>query len=233
MSPLKNTSTRFVSALATLALLAGCMTPGAIKPEPGVNFTAHRVSSGLAIDRLPDGRVGKLVSSGQWRGPRWVLEQKGAPAAAIWSAPGDYTVRRSPSDGSALIGHVTAAWTEGAIALTFRPAWGPSVTSTLFNRLGSRAPEVLRMYAKTQLDVRGDYRATLYDAAQNDVGWLRLRVSPYQDAPRIYDGNIPSSLDAALVVAAAQMLDREVDYIENHAAEDVYEGLHSSSGRGR
>ncbi len=226
-------STRLLSALATVALVAGCMTPGTIAPAPGVNFTAHRVSSGLAIDRLPDGRSGTLGSSGRWRGPQWVLEQKGTAAAAIWSAPTDFTVRRSTSESSALVGHVNAAWTKGAIALTFHPAWGAPVTSTLFNRLGTRAPEVLRTYAKTQLDVRGAYRATLYDAAQNDVGWLRVRVSPYQDAPRIYDGNIPSSLDGALVAAAAQMLDREVDYIENHAAEDVYQGLHSSSGRGR
>jgi len=51
-----------------------------------------------------------------------------------------------------------------------------------------------------------------------------VRIGPYQPAPRIYDGVLPSDFPAGLAVAAAVAVGSEVDWIEAHAI-DVYRGV--------
>lgn len=112
----------------------------------------------------------------------------------------------------------------GAIRLTFKPADGSALSTGMFERIdGSVAPAALGLPAETVLDVRGVYRADLHDATGATVGWLRVRVSPFDVAPRIYDGNVPATLSPQSLTTALAQLDAEIDRIEAHA-QDVYLG---------
>jgi hypothetical protein len=96
------------------------------------------------------------------------------------------------------------------------------VRTTVFHRLGRAQGEALGRSARSVLEVRGEYRADLNDESGALIGWLRVRVGKYQAYPRIYDGVVPSSVDEALVVAATQMLEAEIDHIEANVPSDVY-----------
>ena len=52
---------------------------------------------------------------------------------------------------------------------------------------------------------------------------LRVRISPYQTAPRIYEAALPTTIPPPLAAATAAALDAEVDWIESHAT-NVYRG---------
>jgi hypothetical protein len=96
--------------------------------------------------------------------------------------------------------------------------------STAFDRIDGRVvTAALSSQAQTVLDVRGTYRAQLQDSTGAAVGWLRVQISPYQAATRIYDGVVPPSLNGPLATAAVALVDYDVDYIEGHAL-DVYQG---------
>ena len=79
----------------------------------------------------------------------------------------------------------------------------------------------------TLLDVQGIYRATVYDAHDQPVGWWEVNaVEPFR--PRVFAGALPHTSPAAeagLMLA----LSSEIDWIEDHAL-DVYRG--NSGGRG-
>src|SRR5262249_28834180 len=100
---------------------------------------------------------------------------------------------------------------------------GQGVTSAVFTRPGGgTATSVLTRDAQTILDVRGRYQAALHDATGATVGWLRLRIGPYEPAPRIYEGALPAGVSEALAVAAVISLASEIDWIEGHT-ETVYQ----------
>jgi len=121
-------------------------------------------------------------------------------------------------------GTVAAYPEHGAIRLVFTPADGSALSTGVFERVdGSVAPTALGLPAETVLDVRGVYRADLHDATGATVGWLRVRVSPFDVAPRIYDGNVPATLSPQSLTTAFAQLDAEIDRIEAHA-QDVYFG---------
>ena len=82
---------------------------------------------------------------------------------------------------------------------------------------GTFHPAVLSWYATTVLDVRGIYLAELRDDTGAPAGWLRVSISPYLAAPRIYDGVLPAAIQEPLAIAAAELIDADVDYIEGRA----------------
>ena len=82
---------------------------------------------------------------------------------------------------------------------------------------------MLSRNAQTVLDVRGTYRAALRDAKGGETGWLRVKVTPYAESPRIYDGVLPAEVGPGLAAATAVALGSEIDWIENHAL-NVYRG---------
>jgi len=117
-------------------------------------------------------------------------------------------------------GAVAVSWDDGALRLTFTPAGRAPVRSDVFARIdGRRTALVLGPAVETTLDVRGVYRAELRDAQGTPVGWLRVSVSPFDAPPRVYEGSVPSTVGPLMVTAALAHLDREIDWIEAHAAD--------------
>src|SRR5436853_27601 len=88
-------------------------------------------------------------------------------------------------------------------------------------------PPVLSRIAQTSVDVRGTYRAVVRNAQGGEVGWLRVKISPYQESPRIYDGVLPSDVAPGTAAAIAVALCSEIDWIENHTL-DVNRGTGTS-----
>ena len=77
-------------------------------------------------------------------------------------------------------------------------------------------------------DLPGLYRAVLQDAQNDAVGWLRVRILPYQGLPRDYDGNVPGALNGPLAAGAVALVDSEIDSLieRNALPEDrIPEGL--------
>jgi hypothetical protein len=213
----------------TLSILTGCASQlHAVPVDPNVDFAAHVEHSGLVVDEMPGLSRAVLVPAG-WHsmmgGPRFLLQAHDKTIAALWfPTPNHMIVRQSADPQSPLIGEIRAKWTEGAIHLTFEPANGPALQSTEFGRIDGRVvTAALSSQAQTVLDVRGTYRAQLRDSTGAPVGWLRVQISPYQAATRIYDGVLPASLNGPLATAAVALLDSDVDYIEGHAL-NVYQG---------
>src|SRR5262249_10740393 len=80
---------------------------------------------------------------------------------------------------------------------------------------------------QTNLDLRGVYRATIFDGGDAPVGWFEVRA-PSPDAPRVFQGRLPQmpfTAGPALVVALAS----ELDWIEAHTI-DVYRGTGRERG---
>lgn len=215
-------------AVAGLLALASCAAPlHAISTEPNVDFTAHLEHQGLVVDQAHNGEPAVLVPAGSLfsSGPNFLLQAGGNTLAALWvQDPGHITVRRTADSASPVIGRVEATWDHGAIRLALQPVDGPPMQTGRFHRIdGPRIPEVLSTQATTVLDVRGMYLAKLHDAKGDDAGWLRARISPYQDARRIYDAALPASVSEPLAAAAVVLVNSDVSYIRDHAV-DVYLG---------
>jgi hypothetical protein len=222
---------RFCNWLVTLALVtAGCTHRGTFPVAPDVTFAAHIESRGLVLDRTRTGGIGLA-------GPPGWLRLPGQPTAVvrigettlgwIWvDGPSGATVRAS-ADGP-VVAQVHSAWEANVIRLTLDAGTAGTFTTTEFVREGSATgPRALSRAAQTVLEVRGEFRAELRDAAGSPAGWLRARITPYQEAARIYDGVLPAAVDDALAAAAALVLDAEVTWIENHSI-DVYRGMGGS-----
>jgi len=210
--------------LAILVLVAGCQPPWwqAQPLDPVVTFAAHRESRGVVIDRLAGDGSALLIPAGSPWNPETRLEQRHTPVATIYPEGSQATVRSADGATGRLLGHVEAQWDAGAIRFLLRPSTGDAIRTSVFHRLGTTTEPPLHRYAKTVFDLHGDYRADLQDASGTTVGWMRVQVGRYQAYTRIYDGVIPPSVDGALVAAAAQMLDSEIDHIEANASTNVY-----------
>ena len=153
-----------------------------------------------------------------------MLVADGQRIAALWPTPDRVVVRSAMSREAPLVGEVASSWDDGAIRLTLQPAGGPSFRSDpLAREGGGTGTATLTRSAQTVIDVRGTYRATLRDSSGVAVGWLRTRISPYQEASRIFDGALPAAIQPELAVAAATALNGEIDWIEDHAL-NVYRG---------
>lgn len=216
------------TCVLAVGVMIGCAAPlRAVPVDSDVNFAAHIEHRGLVIDQMA-GASAVLAPAGSLLfsdGPRFLLQQQGKTVAALWfQDPGHMIVRQTADPQSPLIGEVDAAWNEGSIRLTLKPASGPAFQTTDFTRTDGRlSSATLRWDATTVLDVRGTYRAELRDSTGAPVGWLRVRASPYRGARRIYDGVVPASLNGPLATAAVAVLNSDVRYIRNRAL-NVYLG---------
>ena len=223
---------KFLRATAAIALAAvmilACATMGRhVEVDPDATFAAHQEHNGLAVDRFERGRSGRLAPAGWLRlpgAPTFVLDVEGERVAAVWLAGSEAVVRRTVSEASPLVGDVTPTWDDGAVRLTLRPSGAPAFRTDVFGRKSSGSGFTsLTRVAQTVLDVRGTWEATVRDASGVAAGWMRVRISPYQPAPRIFDAVLPAGLPPELATAAAASLSAEVDWIEDHAL-NVYRG---------
>lgn len=190
--------------------------------DPSVDFAAHVEYRGLVVDRAQGGEPAVLVPAPTLpfsAGPTYLLEAQGKTIAALWvKDPAHVTIRQTPAPTAPVIGRVEAHWNHGAINLTLRPVDGPELHSGTFQRTDSPGvPGILSWNMTFLLDVRGMYEADLRDPAGAQAGWLRVRISPYMAAARIYDGVLPSSVPEPVATAAVALIDSDVDYIEDHA----------------
>jgi hypothetical protein len=219
-------SPRTSGVVAVLCVLMVCGAPAhAAATDPPVDFTAHLEHQGLVIDQARSGEPAVVAPAGSLfsNGANYVLQAGGKTLAGLWvKDPGHVTVRRTADPDSPLIGTVAATWQQGAIRLTLQPADGPSMQVGRFHRIEGPRPELLSPVT-TVVDLRGMYLATLRDAQGNDAGWLRVRISPYQDARRIYDASLPASVSEPLAAAAVVLVNSDVSYIRSRAV-DVYMG---------
>jgi len=216
--------------LLAAALLVGCRLSHQVPIEPGVNFAAHVEHERLVIDRLPDGGAGEVAPRGwlRWPGsasPTLVLTEKNGTVAGLWlTAPATVEVRSGTSTTATSLGSVEPSWEDNAIRLTLHAAAeGPFDTDLFARQTTGGGPPVLSRIAQSVLDVRGAYRAALRDTKGAEAGWLRVKISPYQESPRMYDGVLPVAISPGLAAATAVALGSEIDWIEDHAL-DVYRG---------
>ena len=217
------------TVLVLVAAVGCAFHPPHVPVDPDVTFAAHEEHGRVVVDRLPGDGAAVATPPGWLRRPggaTFVLRRDGETISALWlGAPGEVEVRASPSRSAPLLGTVDASRDDGAIRLSLRPAGGAALRTDVLERTSpGGGPAVLTRTAQTDLDVRGTYRAEVRDAAGKPAGWLRVRIGPYQPAPRIYDGVLPSGFPPGLAVAAAIAVGSEVDWIEAHAI-DVYRGV--------
>jgi hypothetical protein len=204
-------------------MITGCTLGNLDVPvDPRVDFAAHAEHRGLVVDRSPGGEPAVLVPAPTLpfsAGPTYLLQAKDKTIAALWvKDPAHVTVRQTSDPTAPVIGRVEAHWNHGAINLTLEPVNGLELQSSVFERIaGTFHPAVLSWYATTVLDVRGVYLADLRDQTGAAAGWLRVSISPYMAAPRIYDGVLPPSVQESLAIAAVALIDSDVDYIEGRA----------------
>ena len=220
---------RTTTAVALLAVIPlGCATlHRSVEIDPQATFGAHQEHAALVVDRFDRGRSGVLQAASWLRlpgAPTFVLDVGGETVAGIWLSGSQATVRREKSKSSEVIGEVTPSWENGAIRFALQPAGASAFRTDVFTRKGaSGGPGVLTRVVETILDVRGTYEATLRDAKNVAVGWMRVRIGPYQPSPRIYEATLPAAVPPELTTAAAAALDAEIDWIEDHAL-NVYRG---------
>jgi len=217
-----------VAILTGLFTVAGYVVPlHAVAIDPNVDFSAHLEHRGLVVDQAHGGEPAVLVPVGSLfsSGPDFLLQAGGKTLAALWvTDPGHVTVRRTEDPSSPLIGTVAATWDHDAIRLTMKPADGPALQTGRFHRIdGPSLPAVLGAQASTVLDLRGMYRAEIRDTNGDTTGWLRVRISPYQGARRIYDASLPASVQEPLAAAAVVLVNSDVSYTRSRAV-DVYLG---------
>ena len=216
-------------SLALLTLL-GCGQLQLSRPveiDPDVNFAAHVEHDHIMLDRLP-GVHGGVVEAPGWfhlgTTPSFVVLSEGVKVADLsLTAPATVQVRSAGGAGAPMLGEVEPSWEDNAIRLTLRSS-GDVLKSDLFARsVTGGGPSVLSRNAQTVLDVRGTYRAALRNAKGGETGWLRVKVSPYAESPRIYDGVLPAEVGPGLAAATAVALGSEIDWIEGHTL-NVYRG---------
>ena len=214
-------------ALAT-ALALGCgFHPQKLPVEAGVTFAAHLEHAGIVFDRLPGAgqAIAKPPSGFRLPGsPAFFLERDGKRTAAFWlPEPSTVDVRAGDSTSALLLGQVTPDWDDGNIWFTLRREDATPLHTETFVREWVGATAALSRATRSNLDVRGSYRAPVRDASGVDAGWIRVRIGPYLDAPRIYDGVLPADVAPELTAAAVLALSSEIDWIEAHTL-DVYRG---------
>jgi hypothetical protein len=217
------------TALALFALLGCGRLPRPVPAiDPNVNFAAHAEHQRIVIDRQLGGGGGLVEPPGGLRwggGPTFILNQDGQTVADLWlTAPATVQVRNAGSTSAPVTGAVEPSWDDNAIRLTLRPAGETVFRTDPFEReVTGGGPPALSRNAQTILDVRGTYRAVVRDAKGAEAGWMRVKMSPYQVSPRIYDGVLPVEVGPGLAAAITVALSSEIDWIEDHTL-DVYRG---------
>ena len=218
-------TTVILTAFGTL-LATGCGMR-TISLESDSTFAMHQENRVFVVDRSPSGTK-SVVSAAEWirlpGDPAWALSGNDRTLAAYWiDGIAGTTARAGRLASDEPLGTVSPSWDDQAIRLHIAPPDGVAVKSDVFARTdGGRGTLALGRTAQTILDVRGRYQAALRDASGAEVGWLRLRIGPYEQAARIYEAALPAGVDDRLGVAAVLSLAQEIDWIEAHTM-NVYE----------
>src|SRR5262249_54898166 len=193
--------------------------------DPDVNFAAHVEHDHIILDRVP-GVHGGVVEAPGWfhwgTTPSFVVLSEGKKVANLsLTAPATVQVRSGDGAGSVL-GSVEPSWDDNAIRLTLHSPDAAVFRSDVFARaVTGGGPAVLTRSAQLIIDVRGTYRAALRDPKGGEAGWLRVKVTPYAESPRIYDGVLPTAVGPGVAAATAVALGSEIEWIENHTV-NVY-----------
>jgi hypothetical protein len=217
-----------VAVLTSLSVAVACgCGVRAIPLDSDASFAMHQENRTFVVDR-PRSGTPAVVTAAEWvrlpGAPAWALRRNGETLAGYWIDGNAGTTARAgllASDRS--LGDVRPTWDNNAIRLHIEPPGGEPVVSDVFARTESGgATSVLTRDTETILDVRGRYQAALRNAAGAEVGWMRLRIGPYQPAARIYEAKLPAGMSEDLAVAAVISLASEIDWIEGHT-QNVYQ----------
>jgi hypothetical protein len=223
--------------VARAVVLATALAVACVRFEPPLRaswidddatFVAHSEHGGLAIDRSTAARMTRVEARGRGgRAPTFVVRVGDAAIGGLWlGGPAAVTARAGLTDAARITLVIRPEWVEQAIRLSIEANAGRLHTG-VFSRVDVRAGTgPLDRTAQTNLDVRGVYRATVFDDGGVAVGWFEVRA-PSPDEPRVFQGRLPP--EPALVgPALAVALASELDWIDAHTI-DVYRG----SGRDR
>ena len=210
--------------------ISGChlISPPEIPIESGVTFAAHAAHGKIVIDRMPEGSRGEVVPAGlfHWGGaPTFVVKRDDQPVDDIWlTSTATVEVAPHTAGGDVARSRIVPAWDENTVRFTVNRPNLPVLHTDVFARTTSGGgPGALSRTAQTSIDVRGTYRAPLRDPGGGEIGWLRVRISPYQEAPRIYDGVFPADFGTGLAAGMVVALSSEIDWIQAHTL-DIYRG---------
>jgi hypothetical protein len=210
--------------------ISGChlISPPEIPIESGVTFAAHAAHGKIVIDRMPEGGRGEVAPAGlfHWGGaPTFVVTRDDQPLADLWlTSTATAEVAPHAAAADAARSGIVPAWDENTIRFTLNRPNLPVLHTDVFARTTSDGgPGALSRTAQTSVDVRGTYRAPLRDPGGAEIGWLRVRISPYQEASRIYDGVLPADLGTGVAAGMVVALSSEIDWIQAHTL-DVYHG---------
>ena len=220
--------TRTVAVVTSLSLAVACgCRARAIPLESDASFAMHQENRTFVVDR-PKSSAPAVVTAAEWfrtpGAPAWALRRNGETLAAYWIDGNAGTTAWTGSRGSDRpLGDIRPTWDDNAIRLQIVPPDGQPIKSDVFARAGEGGgTSVLTRDAQTILDVRGRYQAALRDATGAAVGWLRLRIGPYEPAARIYEAKLPTGVSDDLAAAAVLSLASEIDWIEGHS-QNVYQ----------
>jgi hypothetical protein len=210
----------------SLAVVCGCGVR-AVPLDSDATFAMHQENRTFVMDR-PRSGAPAVVTAAEWLrlpgDPAWALRRNEQTRAAYWiDGNAGTTARAGLLSSDRLLGDVRPTWDDNAIRLHIEPSGGQPVTSDVFAATeNGGGPAALTRDTQTILDVRGRYQAALRDATGVQVGWMRLRIGPYQPAPRIYEAKLPAGVSEDLAVAAVISLASEIDWIEAHT-QNVYQ----------
>jgi len=210
----------------SLAVAYGCGVR-AIPLDSDATFAMHQENRTFVVDR-PRSGTPAVVTAAEWvrlpGEPAWALRRNGQTLAAFWIDGNAGMIARAGLQASDRpLGRVRPSWDDNAIRLHLEPPGGQPVKSGVFRRTESGGgTSVLTRDTQTILDVRGRYQAALHDATGAQVGWVRLRIGPYEPAPRIYEAKLPVGVSDELAVAAVLSLASEIDWIEGNT-QNVYQ----------
>lgn len=208
-------------AVAILSLAStACAWPAPRVPlDPAANFTAHVEARGLVVDRMANGAHARVVPKRVFFSSPLVVEEGSTDVATIATDGADTTVSVASRDGAnPELGDVRAEWHHGAIDLTFTPRDHAAYHTSPFRRVNPwRTPQLLGQPADNLVELPGRYVADVESVDGSRVGWMSVEIAEGGSVSRLYEGDLPASINGPLAVAAVERLNAEVDWVEQHA----------------
>lgn len=206
-------------AIVGLAGTACALPPPRVPLDPTANFTAHVEARGIVVDRMANGEHARLVPKRAFFSSPLAVKEGHAEVATLAADGPDTVVSVAGRDGAdPEIGDVKAEWRHGAIDLTFAPRDQAAYHTTPFRRVDPwRTPHLLGQPAENVVQLPGRYVADVESSDGTRVGWLSVEISEDGPVTRLYEGELPASINGPLAVAAVERLNEEVDWVEQHA----------------